>query len=108
MKDDKDELDKMERADVRLGRVPPRDEVIHRGSGAMHEATGAAPSAGHGGAESSNPKAEKEAGAPAGAEQEAGAPAAEAEEIEAQEGPRDEEGEERERAFHFKEWNLGK
>ena len=74
--------------------MPPRDEVIHRGSGAMHEATGAAPSAGHGGAESSNPKAEKEAGAPAGAEQEAGAPAAELDEVEAQEEPQDEQEEE--------------
>ena len=42
MKDDVDELDKMERAEVRLGQ-------IRRGAAPMREPAAAAPSAGHGG-----------------------------------------------------------
>ena len=47
LKDDVDELDKMERAEVRLGRMPPRGQQIRRGAAPMREPAAAAPSASH-------------------------------------------------------------
>ena len=49
MKNDVDELDKLERAEVRLGRMPPRGQQIRRGAAPMREPAAAAPSASHGG-----------------------------------------------------------
>ena len=48
IKDDEEELDKMERVEVRLGRMPLRDEQIRRGTAPMREATGAARSTSQG------------------------------------------------------------
>ena len=77
MKNDVDELDKMERAEVRLGRMPPRGQQIRRGAAPMREPAAAAPSASHGGADARGLRAEAGAETEA-AEQEARAPAAEA------------------------------
>ena len=43
------DLEKMERAQVRLGRMPPRGEQIPGGAAPMREAAAAAPSASYGG-----------------------------------------------------------
>ena len=48
VKDDEEELDKMERVEARLGRMPLRNEQIRRGTAPMREATGAAPSTSQG------------------------------------------------------------
>ena len=58
MKDCEEELNKIERAKVKLGRVPPRSEQIRRGAAPMREAAAADPSASHGGADASGPRAE--------------------------------------------------
>ena len=55
MKDDKDELDKIQRIEARLGRIPPRHEQIRRGAGPLREAADAAPSTSHGGAGPGSP-----------------------------------------------------
>ena len=92
MEDDEEELDKIERAEVRVGRVPPRSEQIRRGAAPMREAAAADPGASHGRADASGPRAEAVAETEA-AEQEARAPAAEAvAEAEAVDDPAPEDG----------------
>ena len=58
------ELDKMEKVEVRLGRVPPRSEQIRRGAAPMREAAAAGVSGPRAEAGTETEAAEQEARAP--------------------------------------------